>query len=87
MITGVALVLAGEALVLGLSALAIWLAAFVAVNALYLPLVEEPALRRRFGPDYDRYTANVRRWMSAECALGAGIEGGPVAGAPSVAGL
>ena len=36
---------------------------FVGVNALYLPLVEEPALRRRFGADYDRYTANVRRWI------------------------
>jgi protein-S-isoprenylcysteine O-methyltransferase Ste14 len=63
MIGGVALVLAGEALVLASGAIAIWLAAFVAVNAIYLPLVEEPALRRRFGPDYDRYAANVRRWI------------------------
>jgi protein-S-isoprenylcysteine O-methyltransferase Ste14 len=63
MIFGVALVLAGETLALGLTAIGIWLAVFVAVNAIYLPLVEEPALRRRFGPDYDRYTANVRRWL------------------------
>ena len=63
MISGVALILAGEALALASGGIAIWLAVFVGVNALYLPLVEEPALRRRFGADYDRYTANVRRWI------------------------
>jgi protein-S-isoprenylcysteine O-methyltransferase Ste14 len=35
----------------------------VAVNLLYLPLVEEPALVRRFGPDYERYMAEVGRWL------------------------
>jgi protein-S-isoprenylcysteine O-methyltransferase Ste14 len=63
MISGVALILAGEALALASGGIAIWLVVFVAVNALYLPLVEEPALQRRFGADYDRYTANVRRWI------------------------
>jgi protein-S-isoprenylcysteine O-methyltransferase Ste14 len=63
MISGVALVLAGEALALGSSGIAIWLAAFVAVNSVYLPLVEEPALVRRFGADYERYMENVRRWV------------------------
>jgi protein-S-isoprenylcysteine O-methyltransferase Ste14 len=63
MISGVALVLAGEALVFGSVAIAIWLAAFVAVNAVYLPLVEEPALVRRFGADYERYIENVPRWL------------------------
>ncbi len=63
MITGVALILAGEALALGSPSIGIWLAAFVAANAIYLPLVEEPALMRRFGPDYELYMANVRRWI------------------------
>ena len=63
MITGVALVLAGESMILGSAGVAVWLAAFVAVNALYLPLVEEPALVRRFGTDYELYMANVRRWL------------------------
>jgi protein-S-isoprenylcysteine O-methyltransferase Ste14 len=63
MITGVALVLAGESLILGSAGVAVWLGAFVAVNALYLPLVEEPALVRRFGPDYELYMANVGRWI------------------------
>jgi protein-S-isoprenylcysteine O-methyltransferase Ste14 len=62
MITGVALVLAGEAVALGSTGIAIVLAAFVAINALYLPLVEEPALARRFGAGYERYTENVPRW-------------------------
>jgi enamine deaminase RidA (YjgF/YER057c/UK114 family) len=63
MITGVALVLAGEALAFASTGIAIVLAAFVAINALYLPLVEEPALRRRFGSDYQRYIAHVPRWL------------------------
>jgi protein-S-isoprenylcysteine O-methyltransferase Ste14 len=63
MIAGVALVLAGEALALGSASIAIWLASFIAVNAVYLPLVEEPALLRRFGADYEHYMANVGRWL------------------------
>ena len=65
MISGVALVLAGEALIFGSTGIAIGLACFVAVNTVYLPLVEEPALVRRFGEDYERYMANVRRWIPA----------------------
>jgi protein-S-isoprenylcysteine O-methyltransferase Ste14 len=63
MITGVALVLAGETLTLGSTGIAVVLGAFVAINALYLPLVEEPALVRRFGADYERYMASVGRWL------------------------
>jgi protein-S-isoprenylcysteine O-methyltransferase Ste14 len=61
MITAVALVLAGETLALGATAIAVVLGAFVAINALYLPLIEEPALVRRFGADYERYMDNVGR--------------------------
>ena len=35
----------------------------VAVNMVYLPLVEEPALARRFGDDYLRYMERVPRWL------------------------
>jgi protein-S-isoprenylcysteine O-methyltransferase Ste14 len=37
-----------------------------AVTACYHPAVifiEEPALRRRFGDDFDRYCAQVPRWL------------------------
>jgi protein-S-isoprenylcysteine O-methyltransferase Ste14 len=63
MITGVALALAGLALLTRSTGIAIELAIFVAVNALYLPLVEEPALVRRFGDDYARYMERVPRWL------------------------
>jgi protein-S-isoprenylcysteine O-methyltransferase Ste14 len=63
MITGVGLVLAGEAVLLGSPPLLLWLAAFVAANAIYLPLVEEPGLSRRFGPDYEAYKQAVPRWL------------------------
>jgi protein-S-isoprenylcysteine O-methyltransferase Ste14 len=63
MISGVLFVLLGEAAILGSPALLIWAGAFLAVNAVYMPLVEEPGLRRRFGEDYDTYRANVPRWL------------------------
>lgn len=63
MITGVLAVLLGEAALLGSPAVLGWFAAVLAVNAVYLPLVEERGLRRRFGPAYDEYRANVPRWL------------------------
>ena len=63
MITGVALILLGEAALLGSSAVLIWFGAFVIANALWLPLVEEPRLVRRFGDDYRRYTREVPRFL------------------------
>jgi len=63
MITGVAAILAGEAALLGSAPLAAWLASVVVVNALYLPLVEEAGLRRRYGDEYELYRANVPRWL------------------------
>lgn len=63
MITGVAAILAGEAALLGSPALAAWVVAVVGVNAVYMPLVEEPGLRRRYGEAYEVYRANVPRWV------------------------
>ena len=63
MITGVVLVLAGEAVVAQSAPLAVWLGCVALVNAIYMPLVEEPGLRRRFGDAYDVYCANVPRWL------------------------
>ena len=63
MISGVALILTGEAIALWTAPMAIWLAAFVAVNAVYLPLVEEPRLVRRFGSDYEEYRDRVPRFL------------------------
>jgi hypothetical protein len=63
MITGVFLVLSGETLVLGVPQMAAWTAIFGLVNAIYMPLVEEPGLVKRFGKDYVTYRDNVPRWI------------------------
>jgi len=63
MISGVLALLLGEAALFGSPALLAWFAAVLAVNAVYLPLVEEPGLHRRFGADYDAYRAHVPRWL------------------------
>jgi protein-S-isoprenylcysteine O-methyltransferase Ste14 len=63
MISGVLAVLLGEAALFGSRPLLIWFGIVLALNAVYFPLVEEPDLRERFGPDYERYRANVPRWL------------------------
>jgi protein-S-isoprenylcysteine O-methyltransferase Ste14 len=63
MISGVLAILLGEAAIFASVPLLLWFAGVFAVNAVYLPLVEEPGIRRRFGPDYDAYRAAVPRWI------------------------
>jgi protein-S-isoprenylcysteine O-methyltransferase Ste14 len=63
MITGVLCVLLGEAALLGSPPLLAWFAAALAINAVYLPLVEEPDLIQRFGSEYETYRAHVPRWL------------------------
>ena len=63
MIAGVLFVLFGGALVLRSMPHFIWALACLALNTLYIPLAEEPGLERRFGADYVRYRANVRRFL------------------------
>lgn len=61
MITGVALVVLGEAALLVSAAHLEWALAFIAANAVMIPLYEEPRLRQRFGAEYEAYCANVPR--------------------------
>ena len=63
MISGVLLVLAGEALVLRSRAHLLWAGTFMVINALYIPLLEEPALERRFGERYRVYCRHVPRLL------------------------
>jgi protein-S-isoprenylcysteine O-methyltransferase Ste14 len=63
MITGVLAVLLGEGLVLGSPGILVMAAIFFAVNATYIPLVEEPGLADRFGDEYRAYSRNVPRWI------------------------
>ena len=63
MITGVLLVLIGEALTLRSPPHAVWAAVFALMNVVYIPLIEEPGLERRFGRDYTLYCQNVPRFV------------------------
>ena len=61
MISGVVFVLFGEALLL-LSRPHLELAIlFLLINCVYIPLLEEPQLERRFGAAYTEYRRHVRR--------------------------
>ena len=61
MISGVALVLAGEAMVLASWPQAKWAAIFAGFHAVWIPLVEEPGLRRKFGDPYREYCRHIPR--------------------------
>ncbi len=63
MITGVLCVLCGEAVLLGSFPLFIWFLVFAVGNIIYMPLVEEPGLERRFGKEYSEYKRHVPRWI------------------------
>ena len=63
MIGAVFCVLLGEAVVLRSIYLLGWFVLFVTLNLIYIPLVEEPRLKRRFGDDYVQYKRDVPRWI------------------------
>jgi protein-S-isoprenylcysteine O-methyltransferase Ste14 len=63
MISGVIFVLLGEALLLRSIPHLVWAVVFVALNATFIPLVEEPQLATRFGDAYRRYCEHVPRFL------------------------
>ena len=63
MISGVMFVLLGEALILLSLPHGVWAVAFALANVVYIPLVEEPQLARRFGDPYLEYRRHVRRFV------------------------
>jgi protein-S-isoprenylcysteine O-methyltransferase Ste14 len=63
MISGVLFVLLGESALTASVPLLRWFLTFAVINAIYIPLMEEPMLVRRFGEDYLVYKRNVPRWI------------------------
>jgi protein-S-isoprenylcysteine O-methyltransferase Ste14 len=61
MISGVIFILFGEALLLRSWPHGLWAATFLGLNLVYIPLLEEPQLERRFGEPYREYCRHVRR--------------------------
>ncbi len=63
MYIGAALVLAGYGLWERSAAIALFALVFFLVFHLFVVLVEEPGLERRFGESYRAYRRAVRRWL------------------------
>ncbi len=63
MISGVILVLLGESVLTASLPLFYWFLVAALINAIYIPLSEEPGLVKRFGEDYLTYKRNVPRWV------------------------
>jgi protein-S-isoprenylcysteine O-methyltransferase Ste14 len=63
MISGVLLIIAAESLVFRSLRLADWAFAFAVINLIYIPLLEEPLLKMRFGEEYQQYKRNVPRLL------------------------
>ncbi len=63
MISGVVMVLFGEALVLLSRPHFEWALLFFAINAVSIPLIEEPMLRERFREEYREYCRHVPRLL------------------------
>lgn len=61
MISGVLFILFGEALLLLSRPHFVWALIFLGMNILWIPLFEEPDLRRRFGEPYAEYCRHVPR--------------------------
>jgi protein-S-isoprenylcysteine O-methyltransferase Ste14 len=63
MLSGVCFILLGEALLFASPALLGWFAIFTAIQLVYVRLVEEPGLERRFGEPYREYRRQVPAWI------------------------
>ena len=63
MIAGVHFLLLGEAVLAASLPLLGFFALVLIVNAVYIPLSEEPGLAKRFGEEYEVYRRNVPRWI------------------------
>lgn len=63
MMVGVLLVLLGETTAFRAPLLVGWLALALLAILLFIPLIEEKRLARRFGAEYDRYRSAVPRWL------------------------
>ena len=77
MIAGVFFVLLGEAVLAASLPILGWFVVFVAINSVYIPLVEEPGLVKRFGADYLTYKRNVPRWIPRVTAWDGGESAAP----------
>lgn len=63
MIIGVIIILLGEALVFNSWIILAWALVFFLANLIYIPLIEEKGLLKRFGQEYINYKLHVSGWI------------------------
>ncbi len=63
MYVAVVTIVVGEALVLGRGVLLRYAALLWLFFTLFVVLYEEPTLAKKFGPPYEAYRKNIRRWL------------------------
>lgn len=63
MMLGLFLLLGGQALLYGSRAVLLYLVLVMGLAHLFIALVEEPQLKRRFGASYEAYRRQVPRWL------------------------
>lgn len=63
MITAVLTILISESLLLNSTAIFYWFLIFLVINMIYIPLVEEKQLKKRFKDEYFEYIKYVPRWI------------------------
>ncbi len=63
MLLSVISILLGEAIFFGSLPVLFWCVTLWVMVTIYIILLEEPGLRKRFGNDYLEYEKNVRRWI------------------------
>jgi len=63
MLTSVFLMLTAESILLQSLPIAAWMAFVIIANLIYMPLIEEKGLEKRFGEEYKIYKKHVPRWI------------------------
>lgn len=63
MYLSVTVIVLGEVLLLQSAVLLVYWALWFVAATLFVRFYEEPALRRRFGPEYEEYCRRVGRWL------------------------
>ena len=63
MMIGVMSILFGESILFNSLFLLYWAIFFIVANLIYIPLIEEPELKIRFGMVYEDYLSNTPRWI------------------------
>ena len=63
MLSGIFLILLSESIYFQSAGILVWLTIFTVINMIYLPLAEEPGLRKRFCSEYEEYCRNVPRYI------------------------